>query len=254
MASLQAITGCLDRELNIEAFQDTSHNGLQVENNGLVQKVCCGVDASMSFFEAAANEGADLLICHHGISWGDSLRRITELNYHRLKFLLAHNMALYACHLPLDAHRVYGNNACIANALGLRNIRPFGEYHGQSIGFSGRLGKGQSCGAFVKRVQGIMQREDDLRVMAFGPAMVKTVAVVSGGAADMVAEAGRKGIDALVTGEPVLSAFSVAQEYGVHVVYGGHYATETFGVRALGQLVARQFGVENAFIDMQVPY
>jgi len=254
MASLQAIVACLDRELQVEAFTDASHNGLQVENNGLVRKVCCGVDASMSFFEAAAQEGADLLICHHGLSWGSSLCRITELNYRRLRFLLHHNMALYASHLPLDAHRVYGNNACIANALGLRNVHPFGMYHGQSIGFAGRLGKAQSIGAFVKRVQGIMGREDPLRVMEFGAATVKTVAVVSGGAADMVAEAGQKGIDVLVTGEPVLAAYSIAQEYGVHVVFGGHYATETFGVRALGQLVGRQFDVETSFIDMSVPY
>ncbi len=254
MASLHAIVGCLDRELNTESFQDASHNGLQVENDGLVRKVCCGVDASMAFFEAAAQQGADLLICHHGISWGDSLCRITELNYRRVKFLMDHNMALYAAHLPLDAHRVYGNNACIANALGLRNVRPFGEYKGQSIGFPGRLGKAVSIGSFVKRVQGIMEREDDLQVMDFGADTVKSVAVVSGGAADMVAEAGRKGIDVLVTGEPVLAAYSVAQEYGVHVVFGGHYATETFGVRALAQLVERQFDVESSFIQMHVPY
>lgn len=254
MASLRAIVGCLDRELTPEAFQDASHNGLQVENDGIVRKVCCGVDASMAFFEAAAREGADLLICHHGISWGSSLCRITELNYSRVKFLLEHNMALYASHLPLDAHRVYGNNACIANALGLRNVQPFGDYKGQSIGFAGRLAKSVSTTSFVKRVQGIMEREDALQVMAFGADTVKTVAVVSGGAADMVAEAGRKGIDVLVTGEPDLSAYSVAQEYGVHVVFGGHYATETFGVRALGQLVERQFDVESSFIQMHVPY
>ncbi len=254
MASLHAIVSCLDRELNTDAFEDVSHNGLQVENDGLVRKVCCGVDASMSFFEAAAKEEADLVICHHGISWGSSLCRITELNYRRVKFLMEHNMALYASHLPLDAHRVYGNNACIANALGLRNVRPFGDYKGQSIGFSGRLGKAVSIRSFVKRVQGIMEREGSLQVMEFGADMVKTVAVVSGGAAEMAAEAGRKGIDVLVTGEPALAAYSVAQEYGVHVVFGGHYATETFGVRALGQLVERQFDVESSFIQMAVPY
>jgi dinuclear metal center YbgI/SA1388 family protein len=254
MAGLQAIVACLDRELNVEAFTDSSHNGLQVENSGLVRKVCCGVDASMAFFEAAAREGADLVVCHHGISWGHSLSRITELNYRRVKFLLDHDMALYACHLPLDAHRVYGNNACIASALGLRNVQPFGAYHGQNIGFAGRLGKAEPMAAFVKRVKKVMEREDDLQVMAFGPAAVKRVAIVSGGASDMVAEAGRKGIDVLVTGEPALAAYSVAQEYGVHVVFGGHYASETFGVRALGQLLARQFDLAATFIHQNVPY
>lgn len=254
MASLQSIVSYLDRELNVDAFQDVSHNGLQVEGSGIVKKVCCGVDASMSFFEAALKENADLVICHHGISWGSSLARITNLNYRRVRFLLEHDIALYACHLPLDAHRVYGNNACIANALELRNMQPFGLYHGQSIGFSGRLRAIRTIGSFVKHVQGIMNRDTPLQVMEFGPAKVKTVAVVSGGAADMAAEAGKRGIDVLVTGEPVLAAYSVAQEYGVHVVFGGHYATETFGVRSLGQLVAQQFGVESAFINMNVPY
>jgi dinuclear metal center YbgI/SA1388 family protein len=254
MASLQSIVSYLDRELNVDDFQDVSHNGLQVEGSGIVKKVCCGVDASMSFFEAAMQEEADLVICHHGISWGDSLARVTELNYRRVKFLIEHDIALYACHLPLDAHRVYCNNACIANALGLRNIQAFGAYHGQCIGFAGRLGTTQTIHSFVKHVQDIMERDTALSVMQFGPNKVKTVAVVSGGAADMVAEAGKRGIDVLVTGEPVLAAYSVAQEYGVHVVFGGHYATETFGVRSLGQLVAQQFGIESAFINLNVPY
>ncbi len=254
MASLQAICRHLDRELQVEAFEDASHNGLQVENTGIVQRVCCGVDASMAFFEAAAAEKADLLLCHHGISWGSSLRRITDLPYRRIKFLLEHDMALYACHLPLDAHRVYGNNACIARELELRNTSPFGTYHGQTIGVSGRLPAQVGFAELVHQVQALMGRKEPLQVMEFGADPVRTVAVVSGGAADMVLEAGAKGIDVLITGEPALSAYSVAQEYGVHVIYGGHYATETFGVRALGQFVQQQFDVPCTFVDMHIPF
>jgi dinuclear metal center YbgI/SA1388 family protein len=253
MESLAKITAFLDRELKLASFQDASHNGLQVESTGRVRRVCCGVDASMAFFEAAHARDADLLICHHGISWGDSLARITELNYRRLKFLLAHDMALYACHLPLDAHPVYGNNACIAKALGLRALKPFGDYHGQTIGVAGRLPKPMPYADFkIHAAAAIGTRA--LQSMDFGGRLVRTVAVVSGGAADMAAEAGRSGMDVYITGEPMLQAHSVAEEYRLNVIFAGHYATEVFGVRALGSLLEKHFAVKSEFIDLAVPY
>ncbi len=253
MDSLATITAFLDRELDTERFRDSSHNGLQVESRGPIRRICCGVDASMAFFEAAHARKADLLICHHGISWGDSLARITAMNYRRLAFLLSHDMALYASHLPLDAHPVHGNNACIANALGLRALKPFGTYHGQTIGVAGRLPKTMSLEAFKTRVAGVMGGAR-LQGMDFGARQVRTVAVVSGGAADMAAEAGQAGLDVYLTGEPALSAYSVAEEYRLNVVFAGHYATEVFGVRAMGELLERKFGVQAVFIDLAVPY
>lgn len=253
MEALTKITAFLDRELKPEAFRDSSHNGLQVQNSGRIKRVCCGVDASMAFFEAAHARHADLLICHHGISWGDSLARVTDLNYRRLKFLLANDMALYACHLPLDAHPLYGNNACIAKALGLRTLKPFGDYHGQTIGFSGQLPKAMSYAAFKKTVAEVLGAPA-MQSMDFGKQRVRSVAVVSGGASDLAEEAGRAGIDVYVTGEPALAAYAVAEEYGINVLYGGHYATEVFGVRTLGNLLARHFKVETEFIDLAVPY
>ncbi|HUU46025.1 MAG TPA: Nif3-like dinuclear metal center hexameric protein [Acidobacteriota bacterium] len=130
MTTLQKIVSFLDRQLNIAAFQDDSNNGLRAQNSGKVQRACVGVDASMAFFERAAERKADLMICHHGLSWGDSLKRITGLNYRRMKFLLDRDMALYACHLPLDAHPRLGNNAQICKALGLTGLKPFGFSHG----------------------------------------------------------------------------------------------------------------------------
>ncbi len=253
MEALTKITAFLDRELKPEAFRDASHNGLQVENRGRIKRICCGVDASMAFFEAAHSRQADLLICHHGISWGDSLARVTDLNYRRLKFLLASDMALYACHLPLDAHPLYGNNACIAKALGLRALKPFGDYHGQNIGFSGQLPKAVSYAAFKQTAAAVLGSAA-MQSMDFGKQRVRSVAVVSGGASDLAAEAGRVGIDVYVTGEPALAAYAVAEEYGINVLYGGHYATEVFGVRALGNLLARHFKVEAEFINLAVPY
>lgn len=252
MTALQTITTFLDRELSVADFHDSSHNGLQVENSGSIRKVCCGVDASMAFFEAAQAKGADLLICHHGLSWGDSLARITDLNYRRLKYLLDHDLALYACHLPLDAHARYGNNACIARALGLRGLKPFGVYHGMTLGVAGRLPQSLTYAAFKKKVRGIMGAE--LQTMDFGKQRVQSVAVVSGGAAKEVAEAGQKGIDVYLSGEPALVAYSLAQEYGVNAVFAGHYATEVFGVRALGDALKQRFSVTADFIDMQIPF
>ncbi len=252
MVALDEITALLDRELDIAAFEDASHNGLQVGNSGAIRRVCVGVDASMDFFTQAARQRADLLICHHGLSWGDSLRRITGINYRRLKFLLDHDMALYACHLPLDAHPVLGNNAGIAKAFELRNIQPFGDYHGMTIGCRGALPRSLPYERFKKRARAVFG--SPLQTMDFGKPTVRSVAIVSGGAADQVAEAGDAGIDVYISGEPKLSAWHLAQEYAIHAVFAGHYATETFGVKAVASLLTQRLGLKTRFLDMNVPF
>lgn len=252
MPALRDIVAFLDRELRVGAFRDDSNNGLQVENSGPIRTVCCGVDATAAFFEAASAKGADLVVCHHGLSWGDSLKRLTHLNYKRVAALMRHDMALYACHLPLDAHPRLGNNACLARALGVRRLRPFGEYHGQAIGFAGSLPSPVSYATFKQRVARVTGGEP--RTMDFGPSRIRTVAVITGGGSDMLEEAARKGIDVFVSGEPKLVAYHTAQEYGINAVFAGHYATEVFGVKALAAELKRRFGVETAFIDMRVPY
>jgi len=212
MKSLETIVAFLDQELNIKAFADSSHNGLQVENSGKIARVAVGVDASCAFFAEAARRKAQMVICHHGLSWGDSLKRISGLNYRRLKFLLDHDMALYACHLPLDAHPRLGNNAQIARVLGLQRLKPFGLYHGVTIGFCGSLPEAIPYAAFKSRVQRIMG--NTVGMMDFGKRRVRTVAIVSGGAdAEQIDEAGQKGIDVYVSGEPKLAAYNLAQEH-----------------------------------------
>ena len=252
MAALDKIVTFLDRELNIEGFQDTSHNGLQVENSGDVARICVGVDASLAFFKEAARRKADMVICHHGLSWGDSLKRISGINYRRLKYLLENDIALYACHLPLDAHARYGNNAQIFKALGLKSRRPFGVYHGVPIGFTGSLPRAMPYSAFKALVHGLMGNK--LATMDFGRHTVRTVAVVSGGAASLVEEAGQKGIDVFLSGEPNLAAYSLAQEYKVNAIFAGHYATEAFGVKALARLIAARFRVKAEFIDLGIRF
>jgi len=249
--SLARVSALLDQKLRLSEFNDTSHNGLQVENSGRVTRVCCGVDASLEFFEHAARQGADLLICHHGLSWGDSLARITDLNYRRVSFLMKHDMALYACHLPLDAHPRLGNNALICKALGIKRRRPFGTYAGVKIGYAGTLATPMRFSVFMARVR---REIGEARSASFGKKTVRSVAVVSGGGGGELAEAGRDGIDVFLTGDPGLPAYNMAREYGINAVFAGHYATEVFGVRALGQLLQKAFGTPADFVDLKIPY
>ncbi len=252
MTTLETIVSFLDRELNIKAFSDDSHNGLQVENSGKIARVCVGVDATMAFFEEAVRRKANMVICHHGLSWGDSLKRITGLNYRRLRFLLEHDIAPYARHLPLDAPPRHGNNAQICKACGLRRLKPFGLYHGIPIGFSGSLPRAMPYNAFKARVHRVIG--NTLGTMDFGKSVVRTVAIVSGGAAEEIDEAGQKGIDVYISGEPKLMACHLAREYGINAIFAGHYATEVFGVKALARLLASRFRLKTEFIDMGIRF
>jgi dinuclear metal center YbgI/SA1388 family protein len=251
MRTLQSIVALLDHELDIP-FADGSHNGLQVQNAGKVRKVCTGVDASLPFFEQAAARGADLVICHHGISWGDGLKRITGLNYRRLQFLIAHNIALYASHLPLDAHPKYGNNACLARALGLRQLRPWADYKGSKVGIRGALPAPICLAEFAKRVETVVGNK--AHVMAYGKNMVRTAGMVVGGGALGLDYAAGDGLDVYLSGEPSLHAHNTAQETGINAIFAGHYATESLGVQALGALLRRRFSLAVEHIDLRIPY
>ncbi len=251
--TLEQIVAALNEKLRIDAFQDASHNGLQVgAPDARVTRVCCGVDASLSFFEAAAAQGADLLVCHHGLSWGDSLKRIAGLNYRQIEFLVEHKMALWACHLPLDAHTTLGNNAVILRLLGLRNRRPAGRYHGQVIGLSGELPRAMNRKAFADLLR--RRLAPRLRVMPFGPERIRTVGIVSGGAADLIGDSDFSSLDAFVSGEPSLVGYNLACQLGVNAFFAGHYATERFGVQAVGRWLQRTFDLPVETIDLQVPY
>jgi dinuclear metal center YbgI/SA1388 family protein len=252
MPALDKIVQYLDRTLRVAAFKDASQNGLQVANAGMVKRICCLVDASMEGFEEAARLNADLVICHHGLSWGDSLKKITGLNYRRMSMLLDNDMALYACHLPLDAHPLYGNNAGLCKALGLQARKPFGVYDGQTIGFEGRLPRAMPREEFKHRLE--LATGGHLQCMDFGPAMIRTVGVVSGGAAEEIEEAAEKGLDVFVSGEPKLLAYHLAREHGINAMFAGHYATEVFGVRALASLLKRTFKLPATFVDFRTPF
>ncbi len=253
MITLKKITATLDDELRLADFEDTSHNGLQVANSGKVTHVCCGVDASLDFFKAAQDFGADLCVVHHGISWGASLAKITETNYEIVSFLIKNDMALYAAHLPLDAHPVLGNNACIAAALGLTGVTGFCTYHGNSIGRKGTLPSPLSFDELCGRVR-TLTPGGAFHALPFGSSLVSTIGIVSGGASEEVSQAIDAGLDCYLTGEMNLQAYHAAKQGRINVIAAGHYATERFGVKALGDFLSRNFKLPCDFINFDLPW
>jgi dinuclear metal center YbgI/SA1388 family protein len=251
MARRDEIVAFLDELLNAPAFDDYGPNGLQVVGRDTVGVTVTGVSAHRELFSRAAGEGADLVICHHGLFWGSDPITVGPQLKERLKALFHSDMSLAAYHLPLDAHPEVGNNALICRELGLERGDPFGEANGRPIGFVGRAPEPISLEELAARCSGAFGR--DPLVLGGGERPVRTVGVVSGGGARYLREAAGRGLDALVTGEPSEPAMADARELGVHLVAGGHYATETFGVRRLGELVAERFGVEHRFVDVPNP-
>lgn len=223
-------------------------NGLQVGvPDQEITKVAFAVDACMEFFQRAAKEGCDVLFVHHGLFWGKPVR-VSGSHYQRLKFLLENRMALLAAHLPLDQHPEYGNNASLAKALGLVEIKPFGEYRGIKIGFKGTFPRPLELKEIV-RLCGITP-ETVLSILPFGPKEIRTVGIVSGGAAYDVHQAIEEHLDLYITGEQTHSVYHLCLEEGINMIAGGHYNTEVWGVRALAEKLAADTGLATVFIDI----
>ncbi len=251
-AQLDDILAEIDRLLEPGRFTDYGPNGLQVPGPAEVRTVATGVSAHAELFELAAGEGAELLIVHHGLFWGSALGPIDAALKRRLEILFDADIGLAAYHLPLDAHPGVGNNALLARALGAERLEPFALHEGQPIGFIASIpGDGLTAAELFTRVRDITSREP--LVFDAGPARVRRLAIVSGAGADFLADAARAGADALLTGEPAERTMAVARESGVHFIAAGHYATETFGVRALGEHLAERFAVREVFLDVPNP-
>ncbi|HOX13533.1 MAG TPA: Nif3-like dinuclear metal center hexameric protein [Spirochaetales bacterium] len=236
--------------LEIEAFKkvDDSLNGIQVgRSEGPVTRVAFAVDACAETIRRAAEEKAQVLFVHHGLFWG-SPARIQGALMERVRTLLDRDMALYACHLPLDAHPEYGNNAVLARMLGLSGVKPFGFYKGISLGFRGVLDPAPTLEEAVRRI--LPDGSEPRAVLPFGPDRISSAAVVSGGAPHELFEAVEEGLDLYVTGEPSHSVYHAAQESGINFVAAGHYATEVWGVRAVAEKLARETGTETVFVEV----
>ena len=251
MTTTTEIVSALDELLDIGAWDDYGPNGLQVPGSERVRRVATGVSAHLELFRRAAAARADLLICHHGLFWEFHPRSLTPQMKARLQALFDANMALAGYHLPLDAHPELGNNALICTALGFERAEPFGEHRGRHIGFVGRSTEGVPASELVRRCQEVFGQEP--LVFDAGPDPVRSLGVVSGAAASDLAEAAASGLDGFLTGEPAEHVMADAREAGIHFIAAGQYATETLGIRRLGELVADRFGVEHVFIDVPNP-
>ena len=251
MARRDEIIAFLDELLDADAFEDYGPNGLQVPGSEEVERVVTGVSAHRELFERAASEGAQMVLCHHGLFWGGGTGPITPPMKGRLKALFDADMSLAAYHLPLDAHPEVGNNALICEALGLERGEGFAFHRGRPIGFVGHAPEGLSLEELVERCAGAFGAEP--LALRGGPDTVEAVGVVSGGAASSLGEAVERGLDAFITGEPREQVMAEAREGGVTFLACGHYATETFGVRRLGELLADRFGVDHRFVDVPNP-
>ena len=249
MVTVKEVVQFLDAVLDQGTLKDSALNGLQVEASQEVKKIAFAVDACQEIFEKAKKEGCDFLITHHGIIWGNNWYSITGVMKDRVAFLLKNDLSLYAAHLPLDLHPKYGNNAELARLLDLQNLELFGEYRGADIGFRGKLEKELSVSEFKKKVELLLGI--DALLLSFGKDVVKDIAVVSGSGACALSEAVDKGVDLLLVGEYSHVHYHLAKEGGINLLAGGHYATETLGVKALMPLLKEHFGVEVVFLDAE---
>ncbi len=242
----------LDRLLEPARFSDYCVNGLQVPGPDQADTIATGVSAGAQLFELAAAENAGLLLVHHGLFWNPGVQAIDAVLARRLQLLFDARIALAAYHLPLDAHPELGNNALLAHALGAEQREPFALHHGQPIGCLATLpAHGMPADDLFARVRDITAREP--LVLGAGPAHVRRLAIVSGAGGDYLADAAAAGADALLTGEVPERATTHARELGLHLIAAGHYATETLGVRRLGDLLAQRFSLRHVFLDVPNP-
>jgi dinuclear metal center YbgI/SA1388 family protein len=242
MMKLEEIVRDLNDLLRITEFEDYPNalNGLQLQNSGNVTKVAMAVDACEPVLEMTVAAGAELLIVHHGLLWG-GLQTLTGPLYRKLKLAMANNIAIYSAHLPLDAHPRYGNNALLCDALGF----PEARRSFLQIGFQVDVQiERDLLGENLERVVG-----GKVHLAPGGPAVIRRVGVVTGAAGGEVAKAAEDGVDTFITGEGPHWSFTTAEELGINLFYAGHYATEVFGVQALGRWLQAKFELPWQFLD-----
>jgi len=246
MPSLSNITKYLHRYLRIREIHDWPNalNGLQIENSGRVTKIGAAVDVSTRSLTAAAKKNIDLLVVHHGLFWS-GLQPVGGGLYRQLRIAFENDIALYSAHLPLDLHPKVGNNAQLGAALGLKSTKPFLEEKGQPIGLKGRASVSRDEMARKLRVA----LGSRVQSFLFGPKRTRTVGVVTGGAGSEIYRVAQEKVDTFITGEAPHWAAVAAEELGLNLLLGGHYATETFGVKALATHLARRFQLPWEFLD-----
>jgi len=249
---LAELTAYLDTTLSAQAGSDYGPNGLQVEGRAEIRRLVTGVSACQELFERAALAGADAVLVHHGLFWDSQapVRLIGHLG-RRVAALIRHELSLLAYHLPLDRHAEFGNNVLAARGLGLEGLEPFAEHAGLNVGFRGRFLQPIAPAELAARCSRLFGQEP----LAFlhGPSSVSTVGIVTGAAQRDLTTAISAKLDAFITGEVSEWVMNVAREESIHYLACGHHATERLGVRALGEHLARRFGLPVEFIDVPNP-
>jgi dinuclear metal center YbgI/SA1388 family protein len=246
MVSLPEIVSYTDRFLRIRDVGDWDNalNGLQIENSGCVTRIGAAVDVSTRVLTEAAKQDIDLLIVHHGLFW-PGLQPVRSALRRQLRIAFENDVALYSAHLPLDIHARVGNNAQLVAALGLRSAQPFLEENGQPIGLKIRASLPRS--ELIRKLQKALN--GPVKVFGFGPKRTRAIGVVTGAAGSEIYRVADEEIDTFITGEAPHWAAVAADEVGVNLILGGHYATEVFGVRALAAHLSKRFRVPWEFID-----
>ena len=250
MVQLVDLLDYTDNLLEVERFRDYCPNGLQVEGRDQVTKIVSGVTASQALLEKAVAAKADAILVHHGYFWQGEDPRVVGIKYRRLRCLLENQISLIGYHLPLDAHPIYGNNAQLAERLGLSIEGRFGR-ETPAIGMYGHLREPTPAVEFVAHVQAVLGQAP-LHIAA-GLEVVQSVAWCSGAAQGYIDKAVSLGVDAYLTGEVSEQTVHVARESGIHFISAGHHATERYGVQALGEHLRQQFDIEHTYIDIPNP-
>ncbi len=247
MIALDEIIGFLDEELSIASVPDYpgAWNGLQLENNGEVRKIATAVDASLPVIEKAIAAQAELLIVHHGMFW-QGVQQIVNSQYKKLKVAMDANLAIYSAHIPLDVHPVLGNNACLVREIELEGVRSYHSWKGIELGLAGTVNCDydellrrikQAVGSDIHHCPGKVSHDPG------------KIGVITGGAGSEIQAMHAQGIETFITGEGPHWSYSLAEELGVNLIYAGHYASETFGVRELGGFLHKKYQIEVEFID-----
>lgn len=250
MVTRNDLVNFLDNTLEIRNFSlDASNNGLQVEGCDEVKRVLFGVDGCQEIFDTAIETDCQFIFVHHGISWGGGIKRWTGIDAKRFAALFKHGISLYAAHLPLDAHPIYGNNACLSDMIGLVDRKPYFEYDGVYLGFSGALPKACTLDEIAATLSEDLEVDPILR--GSSDKIIRNVAIVSGGGGvDSIFNAKAAGCDLVITGEMTHAMHHPAMELDVAVIALGHYASETTGPLAMQKLIGETFSVETLFAEI----
>lgn len=253
MANRDEITQFCNELLGASRFEAIEYgpNGLQVPGSARVSRIASCVSANLEALQQAADHGVDMVLAHHGIFWKSQSGSLSQQTAARIKCLFDSGMSLLAYHLPLDAHPEVGNNALLCERLGFSRGDPFAHSDGTPIGWVGDAAEPVPVGEMTQRIAALLDREPLLQGRIEGE--VSSIGFVSGGGASFIYEAIDRSLDAMVTGEPSEFAMATAAEGNLAFFAAGHYATETLGVRALGELLAEKFDIEHVFVDVPNP-